>query len=283
MIDFLIQLKFRENIKQLFKFIIKMYNDFQTYYYENIIVPYYDYIDEKQKGNFGRSNDIKKAIDCASKLYHLREHLSLQLVDEDIVDLCPTYKTIQDITNISKHKTLTRGTPEISSANQISELIIITIFKDDKGEFSDSDKVVQIIKNNGTKLFLHDILYKVVCFWDKYLYNNGLINKESKPKAPTPIGKVKRRYECKNLDLTVVQKMNFKMSMQMMKWDYEKNKAIPIDLTGKTVEFKVYKPKKPKLTPNIQIKNKKTGEISSLDINLTEEDLEKFNSFETDE
>jgi len=29
-----------------------MYNNFETYYYENIIIPYYDYIEEQQIGGF---------------------------------------------------------------------------------------------------------------------------------------------------------------------------------------------------------------------------------------
>lgn len=257
-----------------------MYNDIKTQYYEDIIVPYYDYIQEKQKGNFGRSNDLKKAINCASKMYHLREHLPNNPSYNEILNLCPEYKIIQDVTNTSKHKILTRRNPNISNVAQISELIIIENFKDNKGDYSNSDKVVQVTKDDGTKLFLHDILYKMICFWDKYLYDNGFIDKQYNPKAPNQIGENKSREECKKLDLEVIEGMDFKMNTQMMKWNYEKGKAIPIDLTGTKVQFNVYKPK---LTPQIQRINNKTKEISTLDINLTSEDLVKFNLFKTDE
>ncbi len=256
-----------------------MDDNFQNYYYENIIVPYYDYIEEKQEGSFGRSNDIKKAIVCASKLYHLREYLSPSPSCKAIVSLCSAYKIIQDVTNVSKHRVLTKGAPEVSNINQISELIVITTFEDEKGEFTDSDKVVQITKDNGITLFLHDILYNVICFWDKYLYDNKLINKEYKLKIPAPIGKVKQRSECKNVGIASVRGLGFKISWLMMKWDYAKNVAVPIDLTGAKMQFKVYKPK---LTPQINMVDNKTGEVSNLDILLNEEDLIKFNLFETD-
>lgn len=256
-----------------------MHDNIKTYYYENIIIPYYDYIEEKQERNFGRSNDIKKATDCALKLYHLPEHLSSKPSCNDIISQCPAYEILRDITNLSKHKTITKYVPLVSNASQISELVIMTTFEDEEGEYSDSDKVVQITKDDGTKMFLHDVLYEVICFWDKYLFDNGFIEKIYKPKAPTPIGKNKQRAECKRLDLEAVKGMDFKMATQMMKWDYEKNKAVSIDLTGATVQFNVYKPK---LTPQIQIANNKTGKISTLDIKLTDEDLIKFNLFETD-
>jgi len=162
-------------------------------------------------------------------------------------------------------------------------LIIYTYFKDEEGEYWDVDKVVEITKDNGEKVFLHDVLHEVICFWDKYLYKKGLIAKEFKPKAPSPMGKLKMRTECKNMDIETIQGMALNVPIQFRQWSYKKNRSIPIDLTNSQVNFRVRKPKPAILTPHIQVRDKKNKKILEMDINLTEKDSKKFNSFKTDQ
>lgn len=258
-----------------------MYNNLETYFCDNVISPYLEYIGETQSGSFGRNNDLRKAVDCSHKLYHLREHLNPKPSCHTIIGLCPEYKILQDINNLSKHAAPSRDNPKISNLNQIIQLVIIARFEDEAGWYSDVDKVVKIIKDDGSELFLHDVLYSVISFWNDYLYNKGLITKKFKLKAPNPIGEFIQRSDCKKMEIEHIQGMPFIMHTQLKNWDYEKNVAVPVDLTDAQVKFTIRKP--PVLTPHIQIKNEETGEILEIDIILAEEDSKKFNSFETDQ
>lgn len=57
----------------------------------------------------------------------------------------------------------------------MSEMVIVTLFKDSKGEFSYWDKVVEIELNSGEVKYLHDALFSVMTAWDVsdqvYLYH----------------------------------------------------------------------------------------------------------------
>ena len=112
-----------------------MFDDIAAYFYENIWNSYKTYLKVRRTFKAGLSNDLKSAVNLAGALYHLREHIPdhLRKSVEDISNICPDYKLLEAIANASKHKTLTRGNPQLNDASNIYEQIIITEFKDNEG------------------------------------------------------------------------------------------------------------------------------------------------------
>ncbi|MGR5282204.1 hypothetical protein [Photobacterium damselae] len=257
-----------------------MFDDFETYYYEAILEPYYKYIGRKGLNSYGRSVDIKLAIASASSLFHLREHLpeELRISRIKFQKLCPEYALIGDVVNASKHKKIERNSPQITNSNQISERVVITIYADDKGNYSHQDKLVVISLNDGNTVYLHELLYRTLKAWNCYLFQAGILTKTYE--ILEPISKpYYTRDECEGLDISLVSGLPFKMEMQVLKYNYEEKKALPLDLTDSDIQMTIYKP----VEVEISATNESSGEMLSTMVRLTSEDSKVFkgmNSYE---
>ena len=108
-----------------------MFDDLAAYFHENVITTYKEYLNVRDVQTAGGSNDVRSGIIAASALYHFREHLPSFYKKKriDVVNSCPDYALLGDVVNASKHKILTRGTPQLANANSIEEIVLITLFK----------------------------------------------------------------------------------------------------------------------------------------------------------
>jgi hypothetical protein len=249
--------------------LVRMFDDFDTYFYEAVIEPYYDYIGRKGKNEYGRSLDLKLALASATSLFHLREHLpnGYEISKREFEKNCLEYALIADVVNASKHKKIDRNDPQLTNSKQIIEQVVSTLYVDEQGEYTHQDKLVVVILNSGEKVHLHDLLYKTIQAWSVYLHSQGLICNSyelAQPRSKTFYS----REECKCLDLSIVSGLPFKMQMQLLKYDYQKGKVEPFDLTGVEVSMNVYKPIEFELT----VTNSESGESASSTITLTGEE-----------
>ena len=91
----------------------------------------------------GAQKDTQAAINACFSLYHFRERLPepIQPAVNALLTRCPDYGLVRDVTNISKHVTLTYYVPIITA---IKEILVITKFKDDEGEYTNSEKLVEV-------------------------------------------------------------------------------------------------------------------------------------------
>src|SRR5262245_11609619 len=98
-----------------------MFDDLATYFFENVVRSFEEYLDIKNSGRVGRSRDIRAAVNAAAPLYHLREHLppSLALSHASVSNHCPDYSLLGDIVNASKHFLLTRGSPQLATQRKL--------------------------------------------------------------------------------------------------------------------------------------------------------------------
>ncbi|MUK71503.1 hypothetical protein GNP76_19165 [Aliivibrio fischeri] len=257
-----------------------MFDDFDIYFYEAVIEPYYDYIGRQNNNEYGRSLDLKLALISATSLFHLREHLpkSCVISRTKFEQICPEYSLIADVVNASKHRKIDRNTPQLSHSKQIIERVVTTIYKDEQGEYSHNDKFVVIILNNGKEVYLHDLLYLTIKAWNSYLQSKGIICENYTISAP----KIKSHYsriECNGLNLSLISGFPFNMEMQLLRYDYQKNKAVPVDLTGSEIKMKVYKP----ITFELSATDSDSGKSASSSVTLTTEDSRYFNNLDTDE
>jgi hypothetical protein len=70
-----------------------MFDDLASYFYENVVAAFNDYLNARNSGKAGRSRDIRAATIAVTALYHLREHLpqSHSITYATICLKCPDY------------------------------------------------------------------------------------------------------------------------------------------------------------------------------------------------
>lgn len=147
-----------------------MFDDFATYFYENVVRSFNEYHRTKVSGVAGGSNDIRTAMAAASALFHLREHLprSFAMSRSKAERLCADYGVLADIANTSKHRALQDSTPHgaplLKSAADLTEEIVITEYRDQEGPYKHVEKRVTAKLTDGTTRDVLEILTNVMNF-----------------------------------------------------------------------------------------------------------------------
>jgi len=256
-----------------------MFDDLATYFYENVVRSFEEYLDVKNSGTTGRSRDIRAAVNAATPLYHLREHLpkGRKLT---IIGSCPDYRLLGDIVNASKHSSLTKGTPQIRNATQIEEQIVTTEYKDEQGAFHWHEKVVLIRLSNGSERNVLNILVNVMNFWQTYLHSIGVIAKPRQYSIPSVI-QPRLRNDCtgNRLDFEIVQGLRFLQKFKLQQYNYSTGKVELMDLKGGHLEFSIYIPK---YQLKLALKNDALGKEFRKTVTLNDEESRQFALLKTD-
>lgn len=222
-----------------------MFDDLATYFFENVVRSFEEYLEVKNSGKVGRSQDVRAAVNAATPLYHLREHLppSHALSHAQVSGRCADYSLLGDIVNASKHFLLTRGSPQIGNATQIQELVVTTQYQDAEGLFCSHEKVVVLRLANGTQRDVLEVMVNVMNFWQTYMHSIGVIRKARSYSMPV-VAQPKSRAECgdEQLDFEAVQGLRFHQNFRLQKYNYATGKVELWDLQGGHLEFKIYKP-----------------------------------------
>jgi hypothetical protein len=115
-----------------------MFEDTRKFFVEAVLPSYREYMEHLKSNAWGESQLLRKGINAAISLCHLREHLpsQLQRSRSELVQHCTDYGLICDITNVAKHQTITRYVPKLSSAGQIFERLTTTYYLDEHGEYT---------------------------------------------------------------------------------------------------------------------------------------------------
>lgn len=259
-----------------------MFDDLAAYFYENVLSAYKEYIDCKGSGTSGKSRDIRSAITAATALYHFREHLpqTKQLSWKQVVSQCPDYKLLGDVVNAAKHCSVTKYKPQIRDAKQIEEVIVITEYRDEQGFYRSIEKMVQLTLLDGSVKDMYDVLTNVMNFWQKYLQMKGIIVSLQYYDLITEY-QHKSREECgySTHNFEMVKGLRFKQNLKLQKYNYEKQRVEPIDLTGCEAKFQIYEPT---YELNVTLINKITGKSITRSVFLTKEENDQLNILETE-
>lgn len=252
-----------------------MFDDLNEYYHENVVLSFIEYRDICYDGIIGRSRDLRAALNAASALFHLREHLPKgSLSRADVERICPDYALLGDIVNVSKHKILNsktpHGTPLVADAENLGERVIIIEYEDDLGNYRYIQKTVVVKLTDGSERNLLEILTNVINFWESHMLTQGVLSKVHVFTHDADI-RYRTRDECGaiRLNCELVQERRFRQTIQLLRFDKTTGKAKPIDLSGSKAELRLYKPKydiELSLIHNASGKTFKTG------ITLTEEE-----------
>ncbi|PHS50744.1 MAG: hypothetical protein COB01_11945 [Lutibacter sp.] len=220
-----------------------MYDDTKAYFLENVFIPFKEYLKLKKIKKSGLSVHLRSAINSASNLYHLREHIpnNGDLSRNKLTKICPDYGLLGDVVNASKHRVLNKNNPQVSNSKNIYEQIIITEYKDKEGKYTEVKKSVFIKLDNGQERDLHEILINVMNMWLIELEKLNLIDhiKEFQYRS---IRIPRRKKDSGKMDLTAMQNLRFAPKFKIQKYNYDTKIIEPIDLTGAEISARFYKP-----------------------------------------
>jgi hypothetical protein len=181
-------------------------------------------------------------MQAATALYHMREHLPATVSRTEIENACADYGLLGDIANASKHASISRNAPRVSTASQIFEAGVVTRFRDELGEFSCPQAEVFVRLDDGTERRLADVLYNVMVMWCDRLRALGVI--DSKGPRPIVVDQHVSREEAgrRQMPLAVNAGEEWKVQLRLRRFDYDSGRSVPIDLTGCEMRFTVRAP-----------------------------------------
>lgn len=246
---------------------------------------YDDYAAVRDGNTGGRSRQTRAALNAATALFHFREHLpaSLAKTRAQIVADCPDYRLVADVANVTKHKDLTRDTPEgmplVKSAEDIDERVVVTRYKDDQGEYSDAQTYVFVNCSDGTSRDLDSALTNVLNYWGEKLKRQGIVKYKSRSPPENRNARFVPRSEAKAPNLEMLSGLRWTQKFQLMEFDSAKGSSAPIDLTGANLEFRIYKPR---YSVDITATPPNGGEAIKYSIDLTEEQSLALAAIKTD-
>lgn len=155
-----------------------MFENARKYAIQNVLPSYYDYFEHFQSNTWGRNQLLRKGINAAIALYHLREHLpeNIRPKQDDLEKYCDDYGLLGNIANVSKHRKITRNKPRISDATQIFECMTGMYCSDEQGFYIAPQLEVFLKLDDGTERRLTEVLYNVLCMWRDLLEQLGVVN-----------------------------------------------------------------------------------------------------------
>jgi hypothetical protein len=255
-----------------------MFDDLAAYYQEHVLSSFNTYRETAKNQVYGRSRDLKMAIEASSALFHLREHLadpppSRRDIEASSID----YGLLGDIVNAAKHKNITaktpHGAPLVNNAKCLYEQLISIEYEDSEGKFRHIEKTVMVKLTDGTERNLLEIMTNVVNFWESYMVTIGVKSSAHQFVFNNPL-RFRGREECKErLDLEMTKGLRFKQAIKVMRYNNETDVAELVDLTGSKAQLRI---RRPKYDVDLFLTNKLTGEEVKTTISLSEEESEKF-------
>ncbi len=219
-----------------------MFDNTRKYAVENVIASYRDFIEHRTSGPWGESQHVRKGINAAAALYHLREHLpeNVTITRAALASKCPDYDLLGDIANAAKHQVIDRGSPQVETASQIAEALIVTFYSDDQGQYTGARVEIVVTLNDGTRRYLAEVLHNVASMWRDELDAMGIVDLKPFDK-PALDGFLSRDEAAQSrgrpMSMTAGEGYNWHIHM----YDFNSATGLPVpkDLTGATITFRV--------------------------------------------
>ncbi|HMV11764.1 MAG TPA: hypothetical protein PKD88_11580 [Nitrosomonas sp.] len=263
-----------------------MFDDLAAYYHENVVSSFVEYRDVCNDGVAGRSRDLRAALNAASALFHLREHLPGGLLSRaDVERLCPDYALLGDVVNASKHKTLNNKTPHgaplVTDAGNLGEQLVLIEYEDDAGTYRYIQKTVVVRLSDGSECSLLEILTSVINFWEGQMLSLEVLSKARVFTHDNDI-RYRSRADCEANRLTfeLVKGLRFHQTMRLLRFNKTTGRAEPIDLTGLDVRSRIYQPK---YDIELSLIHDASGKTYKTEITLTEEESLILSRMSSDE
>ena len=186
----------------------------------------------KEQNHIGDGELRSIVIECATALFHFREHLPTAqcLTRKYYEEYCPDYGLLGDIANASKHHEISKNNPQVVSSEDIYEVLVITEYVDESGLYTDCMSCVHANLVDGTIRDVVDAVRNVLNMWKLKLVEMGIdsIYMPSKSLYVPPVSK----QDSRNPNLRLTKGIANQLNMKFMKYDYESNTVVGKELPG---------------------------------------------------
>jgi hypothetical protein len=261
-----------------------MFENTRKYLVEYVLPSYQDFLDHRSSNDWGENQLLRKGINAATALFHIREQIpsDIRPTKKDLKHQYKDYGLVADIANVAKHHEITNDNPQISKSSQIYEAMVYTMFADEQGQYYSPQLEIFVKLDDGTEMKLINILYNAMLMWRDVLDKLGIINlaviepiRIDQPLTRDEVGK-------RTAHMSARQGEEYNWQFRMEKYNYEKNVAEPMDITGMNFQFRISK--LPEQVPMcIHITNSNTKIDFDFDIPLSKEQAAQYVSIENDE
>lgn len=252
-----------------------MFSDLAAYYGEYVVPSFAIYRDISKDGVAGSSRDLREALNAASALFHLREHLPIGTLSRAHAErLCPDYALLGDVVNAAKHRVVTNitphGAPLVNDATHLTEQLVLIEYEDDAGTYRFVQKTVVVALSDGSKRNLMEVLTNVMNFWEQHMLSLGVVETARTFAYDAGI-RARTRAECGTgqLGFEIVQGQRFRQNMLLLRYNYTTGKADPIDLTGATACMRIFTPKH---DIELSLTHEASGKVFRTTITLTDDE-----------
>lgn len=220
-----------------------MFDDIATLFREQVCEAYLDYRTIRESPESGISADLRAATQLCVALYHFREHFEPVHPYSrcDVENLCPDYRLVGDVTNATKHRQLDRGKPLLRDASSIREVIVITVFEDDEGDYMDFRKVVFVDQIDGSVRDVFEAGTNVMNFWGRELVRYSIRKSFTEfPLPDRPGSKFLARSEVKGFALKAIQGVGLTKLFETQRFNPNAEKSEPLEV--RSLKLSVLRP-----------------------------------------
>jgi hypothetical protein len=219
---------------------------------------------------------LKSALAAATATFHFREHLPpcLQKTRAQMAQICPDYDLLGDVVNASKHNLLTKGNPRINSADDI-RIARHYVFEDEDGVYPSNSKSIEISLKDGRTRELFDVLTNVVNMWVTFLHDAGVSEKSDLFQHEDRNRVISRAEAKRGIDLVATQGLALTQGLKIQKYNYQKGRPEPIDLTGAKFQFSLHDPRAAKYSMDMQIVSPE-GKKYTASVDLDPDEVDEY-------
>lgn len=250
-------------------------------FHEQAVATYQDFVTQVESKPYGNSQDLRSGLLAALAIYHFREQLSepLELSTEAVVLRCPDYALVRDVADIAKHRKLDRASAKLRGPESLQELVVVTLYRDEVGEYRHAEKRVELRLPNGETRSLADILMTVLAFWKDHLRKHGI------PVLPIELGnptaeEPRPRSKCSDVSVSVIPGLRATLAYKIQRFNYDTGEIEPVDLSGRELHYRIFEPT---YTVDVVLRDKRTGRRNHARIVVLNPDQAKaFDELETD-
>jgi hypothetical protein len=260
----------------------EMFDDLEAQFFESVLPSYQAFVDSLKLDTAGLNSDMRFAKDAALALFHLREHVPWAKGKgktwPTFLSACPDYVLLQDIVNVFKHGPRREG--QVAAPTDIYETTVITEYEDAAGTYHHAEKEVTIQLRDGSLRDMKTVLRTVLSMWISQFQSRGLLARLDPPN-PEPYVMPTRATAsgAALMNLTLLQGIRLSRSFRLQKFNHAVRKIEPIDITGHTYQFAVYKP----VEANIVMTNEETGQKIEGKVELSVEEATHYRTLRTEE
>jgi hypothetical protein len=208
-------------------------------------------------------------------MFDFREQFSdeLNLSRKQIESICPNFKLLADVVNVSKHGTIDRNSPKITNSKNIFEEIVCTKYVDKKGDFQHIQVEVIIELDSGENIVLYELLTEILNMWIEQLNSIGLFL--DLPLFSIYPKSLPRRNKNSDLLKITSTKNFYGRRFRIQRYNYELGRIEPEDITNSQISMKLYVPT---YYAEVSIDQNNGNEIIKIKVDLTESEKNKIES-----